>query len=115
MKVECPLLALSGHSSGADQSPLLGGKADMALVTQSGPCTLREQHNTAKLNALPHVFCHLDMVTSQSDDKSPLANMIFFAGEEHHAHCYLRSCGHGWERRCGGWTNRGHIGQPAPH
>ena len=37
-----------------------GGKADMALVTQSGPCTLREQHNTAKLNGLPHVFCHLE-------------------------------------------------------
>ena len=36
--------------------------------------------HTAKLNALPHVFCHLDMVTSQSDDKSPLANTMFLHG-----------------------------------
>lgn len=36
--------------------------------------------HTAKLNALPHVFCHLDMVTLQSDDKSPLANMMFLHG-----------------------------------
>jgi hypothetical protein len=32
------------------------------------------------LNALPHVFCHLDMATSQSDDKSTLADIIISYG-----------------------------------